>query len=83
MPDNATTGPTPPPIDPSSPPLAKPSAPAPNADPAGIATTIIKQDGEGPWPPSDTAKRARIEEELDSLDELPAAAAIEKDPSGT
>jgi hypothetical protein len=75
MPSNPTPGPASPAIDPPNPPQAKPSAPAPNADPAGIATTIIKQDGEGPRPPADTAKRSRIEEELDSLDALPSAAA--------
>jgi hypothetical protein len=80
MPSNPTTGPTPP--DPANPPLAKPSAPATKDEPPGIATTIIKQDGEGPKPPSDTATRSRIEEELDSLDELPAAAATEKAQSG-
>jgi hypothetical protein len=82
MPSNPTPGPAPPPVDPANPPQAKPNAPAPNADPAGIATTIIKQEGEGPRPPSDTARRSRIEEELDSLDELPTAAATGKAPSG-
>ena len=73
MPDTPTTGPTPP--DPANPPEAKPSAPAPDVDPPGIATTIVKQDGQGPNPPSDTVRRSRIEQEIDGLDELPAAAA--------
>jgi hypothetical protein len=75
MPDNAATGPTPPPVDPANPPLAKPSAPSPNVDPAGIATTIIKQDGQGPKPASGAVRQSRIDQELDGLDELPAAAA--------
>ncbi len=55
------------------PPLAKPSTPAPNPDPPGIAASVIKKDGQDRTESADVA-RARREEEIASLDNLPSAA---------
>jgi hypothetical protein len=56
-----------------SPPQAKPSAPATEADPPGIAASVIQKEGEQRTESADVAK-ARREEELASLDNLPSAA---------
>lgn len=55
-----------------TPPLAKPSAPAQEKDPPGIAASIIKQGGQGPA--LDAVDQARKDEELAALDSLPSAA---------
>jgi hypothetical protein len=54
-------------------PQPKPNTPSPRKDPPGIAAGVIKKEGETPPSPAD---KARLDEELDGLENLPSAAGV-------